>query len=201
MHSAGPSNTKENLLPRDGILIYRPDFIGPDEARWFLEKLTKTIDWENHSIKFFGKLVEVPRLTAWYGDKEYKYSGVINIPLPWTRELYDLKEMAEKASETSFNSVLLNLYRDGNDHMGWHADDEKSLGENPVIASLSFGEVRKFGLKHRYDKNVKPLSLELASGSLVIMKGEIQDNWHHRIHPTKKSKSARINLTFRNVIS
>lgn len=201
MHSPGPSSTKENLLPRDGILIYRPDFIGPDEARVQIETLTKTIDWENHSIKFFGKLVEVPRLTAWYGDKEYKYSGIINIPLPWTRELYDLKEMCEEACETKFNSVLLNLYRDGNDHMGWHADDEKSLGENPVIASLSFGEVRKFGLKHRYDKNLTPLSLELASGSLIIMKGEMQDNWHHRIHPTKKSKGVRINLTFRNVIS
>ena len=201
MHLPGPSNTEENLLPQDGILIYRPDFIGPDEAQVFLETLTKTIDWENHSIMMFGRLVPVPRKTAWYGDKEYKYSGVLNIPLPWTKELYDLKEMSEEACETSFNSVLLNLYRDGNDHMGWHADDEKSLGENPVIASISFGEERKFGLKHRFDKTVKPVSIKLGSGSLIIMKGEMQEYWHHRIHPTKKSKGARINLTFRNVIS
>ncbi len=201
MHLPGPSNTDENLLPQDGILIYRPDFIGPDEAQVYLKTLTETIYWEKHSIKFFNRLVEVPRLTAWYGDKEYKYSGVLNIPLPWTEELYDLKEKAEKACETTFNSVLLNLYRDGNDHMGWHADDEKTLGINPVIASVSLGEVRKFGLKHRYDKSLKPISFELGSGSLVIMKGEMQEFWHHRIHPTKKSKGARINLTFRNVIS
>lgn len=201
MHLPGRSNTNENLLPQDGILIYRPDFIGPDEAQAYLKILTETIFWENHSIMLYGRLVGVPRLTSWYGDKEYKYSGVLNIPFPWTRELYDLKEMAEKACDKPFNTVLLNLYRDGNDHMGWHADDEKSLGTNPVIASISLGEIRKFGLKHRYDKNLKPLSFELGSGSLVIMKGEMQEYWHHRIHPTKKSKGARINLTFRNVIS
>ena len=199
MHLPGPQDTEENLLPQDGTLIYRPDFIGPDDALVFLDKLTHNIDWENHSIRLFNRLVEVPRLTAWYGDMEYKYSGVLNIPLPWTHELYELKELAEKACKTEFNSVLLNLYRDGNDHMGWHADDEKSLGKNPVIASVSLGEVRKFGLKHRYDKSIKPVSLELASGSLVIMKNEIQEYWHHRIHPTKKQKGARINLTFRKV--
>jgi len=201
MHLPGPSNTDENLLPQDGILIYRPDFMGPDEALEYLEKLTTSVDWEKHSIKFFNKLVPVPRLTAWYGDKEYKYSGVLNVPLPWTEELYELKERAEEACETEFNSVLLNLYRDGDDHMGWHADDEKSLGINPVIASISLGEVRKFGVKHRYDKTIRPLSLEPQSGSLIIMKGEMQEYWHHRIHPTKKSKGARINLTFRKVIS
>lgn len=192
MHLPGQLNTD---------LIYRPDFIGPDEAQMYLDILTDTIFWENHSIKFFNRLVEVPRLTAWYGDKEYKYSGVWNVPYPWTKELWELKELSEKACDTPFNSVLLNLYRDGDDHMGWHADDEKSLGVNPVIASISLGEVRKFGVKHRYDKTIKPIAFDLASGSLVIMKGEMQKHWHHRIHPTKKSKGARINLTFRNVIS
>ena len=201
MHLPGPSNTDRNLLPQDGILIYRPDFIGPDESQVFLEKLTTTIDWETPSLKMYGKEFPIPRKAAWYGDMEYVYSGILNIPLPWTRELYDLKEMAEEACQTDFNSVLLNLYRNGNDHMSWHADDEKSLGVNPVIASISLGEVRKFGVKHRYDKKIEPISLDLASGSLVIMKGEMQKFWHHRIHPTKKSKGARINLTFRNVIS
>ncbi len=203
MRLPGFTNTEENLLPKDGILTYRPDLIDPVGAGDYLGTLTETIQWSQPSINFFGKLIPVPRFTAWYGDAGvvYTYSGVKNDPLPWTKELLLIKKKVEDASGTKFNSVLLNLYRNGNDHMSWHADDEKSLGENPVIASVSLGEVRKFGVKHRYDKDLEPLSLELESGSLVLMKGEMQEFWHHRIYPTKKPMGPRINLTFRKVIS
>lgn len=203
MRLPGFTNTEENLLPKDGILTYRPDLIDPVGAGDYLGTLTETIQWSQPSINFFGKLIPVPRFTAWYGDAGvvYTYSGVKNDPLPWTKELLLIKKKVEDASGTKFNSVLLNLYRNGNDHMSWHADDEKSLGENPVIASVSLGEVRKFGVKHRYDKDLEPLSLELESGSLVLMKGEMQEFWHHRIYPTKKTMGPRINLTFRKVIS
>lgn len=189
-----------NLLPKDGTLLYRPDLFTPEEASAYLLTLTETIHWDRPEIKLWGKLIPVPRLTAWYGEAPYTYSGILNIPHPWTKELLAIKEKVELACDTEFNSVLLNLYRDGSDHMSWHADDEKSLGKKPVIASVSFGAERKFGVKHRYDKNEESLSLELASGSLVIMKGEMQTFWHHRIHPTKRPKGPRINLTFRNVI-
>lgn len=201
MRLPGPTNPEENLLPQDGILLYRPDFFSPDEARSFFSILKDTIAWERPSLRLYGKDFPIPRFAAWYGDVEYTYSGHLNIPMPWTEELFDIKERLETACETPFNSVLLNYYRDGSDHMSWHADDEKSLGENPVIASVSLGEVRKFGVKHRYEKSLPPLSLELGSGSLLIMKGKMQEYWHHRVHPTKRPKGPRINLTFRNVIS
>ena len=184
-------------------MTYRPDLFGPVEATRYLEILTEKIQWSQPSIKFFGKLVAVPRLTAWYGDQgaTYVYSGIKNEPIPWTRELLAIKNKVESVSGTSFNSVLLNLYRNGADHMSWHADDEKSLGENPIIASVSLGEVRKFGVKHRYDKDLESMSFELGSGSLVVMQGEMQEFWHHRIHPSKKILGPRINLTFRKIIS
>ena len=203
MHSIGPKKSEQNLLPQDGVMIYRPDLFGPVEASEYLMKLKETMEWEQPSIKLWGKLISVPRLTAWYGDPEatYKYSGIINLPKPWTKDLLKIKSVVEQASGHQYNSVLLNYYRDGSDHMSWHADDEKSLGENPVIASVSFGEVRKFGVKHRYDKNLESLSFELGNGSLVLMKGEMQEFWHHRIHPTKKLLGPRINLTFRKVFT
>lgn len=184
-------------------MTYRPDLFGPVEATRYLKILTEKIQWSQPSIKFFGKLVAVPRLTAWYGDQgaTYVYSGIKNEPIPWTQELLAIKNKVESVSGTSFNSVLLNLYRTGADHMSWHADDEKSLGENPIIASVSLGEVRKFGVKHRYDKDLESMSFELGSGSLVVMQGEMQEFWHHRIHPSKKILGPRINLTFRKIIS
>lgn len=182
-------------------MIYRTDLFDPDESKSLMEILTKTIQWERPLFKIYGKEFPVPRMTAWYGEVEYKYSGIINLPLPWTEELLMIKEKAEDASGAEFNSVLLNFYRSGVDHMSWHSDDEKSLGVNPVIASVTFGEVRKFSVKHRKDKTLKPITLELASGSLVIMKGEMQEYWHHRINPSKRPMGPRINLTFRKVIS
>ena len=203
MHSNGRLNSEINLLPKNGVMTYRPDLFGPVEASQYLGILTQTIQWTKPSIKMYGKEFPIPRFAAWYGDPEttYKYSGITNVPLPWTKELLVIKKKVELAAGTDFNSVLLNLYRDGKDHMSWHADDEKSLGKNPVIASVSFGEVRKFGVKHRYEKDLESLSFELASGSLVLMSGEMQEFWHHRIHPTKKLLGPRINLTFRKVFT
>ncbi len=203
MHSIGQKKSEQNLLPQDGVMIYRPDLFGPVEALGYLQTLSETIEWEKPSIKMYGKSFPIPRLAAWYGNPEatYKYSGIINVPKPWTKELLAIKKKVEAASDQQFNSVLLNYYRDGSDHMSWHADDEKSLGENPVIASVSFGEVRKFGVKHRYEKDLESLSFELGNGSLVLMKGEMQEFWHHRIHPTKKLLGPRINLTFRKVFT
>lgn len=203
MHSPGPADAEKNLLPKDGILIYRSDLFGPAESQALMERLTETIQWDRPRLKLYGKEFPIPRMAAWYGDPgtTYKYSGIVNEPLPWTKELLLIKEKAEIASGTTFNSVLLNLYRSGDDHMSWHADDEKSLGKDPVIASISLGEVRRFGVKHRKDQGQGPIVLELGSGSLVLMKGSMQEHWHHRIYPTKKSLGPRINLTFRKVIS
>lgn len=203
MLHTGLPDPEKNLLPQDGVLRYRPDFLSPDEARFFLESLERSIKWDQPSLRLYGKEFPIPRKAAWYGDPDttYKYSGILNTPLPWTKELLILKEKVESATQSSFNSVLLNFYRDGSDHMSWHADDEKSLGKNPIIASVSLGAIRRFGVKHRYDKTLSPFTLELGSGSLLVMKGEMQEFWHHRIHPTKKPLSSRINLTFRKVIS
>lgn len=195
--------TMENLLPQNGTMSYQKNLFDPDESKSFLDKLSATIHWERPLFRIYGKEYPLPRLTAWYGDPgtTYKYSGITNLPLPWTEELLLIKKRAEEASHEHFNSVLLNLYRSGEDHMSWHSDDEKSLGENPVIVSVSFGEVRKFSVKHTLNKDIQPITLELASGSLLIMKGEMQKFWQHRINPSKRAMGTRINLTFRKVIS
>ncbi|MFL5785893.1 MAG: alpha-ketoglutarate-dependent dioxygenase AlkB family protein [Bacteriovoracaceae bacterium] len=203
MLSIGPRNSDiENLLPKDGVLTYRPGVFPPDEAHLLLEKLISTIEWSQPSIKLYGKSFPMPRLSAWYGDEgtTYKYSGILNIPLPWTRELLLIKKKTEEATGTTYNSVLLNYYRSGADHMSWHADDEKSLRLGPVIASISLGETRKFSVKHKHEK-LPTISLSLDSGSLVVMKGKMQDSWLHRINPSKRVTDPRINLTFRNVTS
>lgn len=203
MELPGPWALPANLLPQDGELFYRENFLDPDQSLRYLEDLADSVPWEKPSIKLWGKLIPVPRLTAWIGDPEatYVYSGILNHPSPWTPEIREIKKLVEKETQRDFNSVLVNYYRDGNDHMSWHADDERGLGHNPLIASVSLGGPRKFGVKHRRDSGVKTLSLELASGSLLLMGGEMQRHWHHRIYPTKRIASPRINLTFRKIIS
>jgi len=149
----------------------------------------------------YGKKVAIPRLQAWYGDSHthYQYSGLQMSPMPWTQTLRAIKEDIEQQLQTSFNSVLINLYRDGNDTVGWHSDDEPELGSEPVIASLSLGEIRDFQLKHKQlDKKV---IVPLSSGSLFIMSGTTQSYWRHCIPRTKRVKSARINLTFRRIVT
>jgi len=147
----------------------------------------------------YGKRVAIPRLQAWYGDKgmDYSYSGIILTAKPWPPVLLELKQQVENKCQSSFNAVLANLYRDQDDTVGWHSDDETELGKNPVIASVSFGDERNFQLKHK-DSGEK-LTIPLTSGSLLVMAGETQHYWQHCLPRTKKMKSSRINLTFRQI--
>jgi alkylated DNA repair dioxygenase AlkB len=145
----------------------------------------------------YGKKVDFPRLTAWYGDndKPYTFSGITLAPKIWTKELLEIKQKIETESKVNFNSVLLNLYRSGNDSISWHTDAEKELGINPVIASVNFGATRKFQLRHI--KTKEKIEIELTHGSLLIMQGELQHFWQHQVPKTSKVVSERINLTFR----
>jgi alkylated DNA repair dioxygenase AlkB len=169
-------------------------------ANKVFKELREQIEWEQYHIQIFGKRMPQPRLTAWYGETNaaYSYSGIQLIPKAFTPCLLKIKAIVEEASEQKFNSVLLNLYRNQNDSMGWHSDDEKELGENPVIASLSLGETRVFQVRHKTQKALKG-KLELTHGSLLIMKGNMQSNWQHAIPKSRKECGPRINLTFRKI--
>jgi alkylated DNA repair dioxygenase AlkB len=177
---------------------YTPAFFNLEESRELFEAIYHQTNWIEDDIKVYGKLYKQPRLTAFYAnnDKAYGYSNISMSPQPFTPVLNAIKLKIEKATEMTFSSCLLNLYRDGQDSNGWHADDEKELGVNPVIASLSLGADRLFHLKH---KNIKTLKhkLTLQNGSLLLMKGETQHHWLHQIPKTKKLIDKRINLTFR----
>ena len=185
----------------DGEALLLESFLNNEEAFNYLGKLKKNVQWRQESIKFYGKVYPVPRETAWYGEDgtNYTYSGISCNPLPWTSELLELKNRIEKlVPEASFNSVLLNRYRNGNDKVSWHSDDEKELGINPIIASISLGATRRFDLRHKMDKS-KIIKIELKSGSLLIMKGPLQHHWEHQVPQQKRIYDERINLTFRNI--
>ncbi|WP_338407928.1 alpha-ketoglutarate-dependent dioxygenase AlkB [uncultured Flavobacterium sp.] len=185
-----------NLL--DAEIIYYPHFFDQEEAdKIFAELLTKT-PWQQDEITVYGKKHLQPRLTALYGNdrKPYSYSNIKMQPHQWNLLLQKMKFHIESISETNFTSVLLNYYRNGNDGNGWHSDNEKELGKNPVIASVSFGAERTFQLKHNTDKNQKK-SIVLEHGSLLLMKGPTQHFWKHQIPKTSKTTDSRINLTFR----
>jgi len=158
------------------------------------------IQWEHKQITLFGKKIYEPRYTAWYGEegKTYTYSGTTLRPLPWNKQLLSLKKRVEAIAQTTFNSVLLNWYRDGHDYMGWHQDNEKELGQNPIIASLNFGASRRF-LFRRKDNKKEKVECLLKDGSLLIMKGEIQHHWQHSLPKQRKVQQHRINLTFRRI--
>lgn len=189
-----------NLAGRDGELYYRPAFIQPASARELFECLHETLDWQQEDIVIAGRRIKVPRLVCWYGDTDavYRYSGVVHRPLPWPAILLELKRQIETYSGWSFNSMLGNLYRDGNDSMGWHADKERELGDNPRIASLSLGAHRLFRLRHRLGERQ---DLELEDGSLLLMGGKLQHHWRHCLPKTRQPTGPRINLTFRFIIS
>lgn len=186
----------------DADILFYPDFFRPEESDVLFENLLNHIAWKQEQIKLFGKVFEQPRLTAWYGDggKSYTYSGIKLLPNRWTPELLQIKERIEKALHDNFNSVLLNLYRDGQDGMSWHRDDEPDLGINPVIASVSFGAARRFQLKHKYRKELKKVDVDLTHGSLLVMAGTTQHFCLHKIVKSSKTISSRINLTFRKII-
>lgn len=186
----------------DATVSLDPCWLPPAQADRLFEDLHSAIDWEVHRIRLFGRLVDSPRLSSWIGDSDasYVYSGVRFAPKPWPPALARLRDQVSAAGGERFNSVLANLYRDGRDAMGWHSDDERELGPQPVIASLSLGAVRRFGFKHRRQPDQK-LVLELGNGSLLLMSGATQSNYRHCLPRTARPIGARINLTFRRILS
>ena len=185
----------------DAEIIYYPHFFDAEQSDLLFQELLLTIPWQQDDIKVFGKVHAQPRLTALFGNegKSYSYSNIKMQPHSWNPILQNLKLKAEAVSATEFTTVLLNLYRDGKDSNGWHADNEKELGTNPVIASMSFGAERYFHLQHNNDKNLK-LKILLEHGSLLVMKGTTQHFWKHQIPKTAKPIGSRINLTFRSIV-
>lgn len=187
-----------NVLPFDGRAEWLPAFFSREESDRFLQTLTREIDWKQEPIKLFGKLIMQPRLTAWYGDddKPYSYSGITMQAKPFTPALKLIKERIEPVAGCKFTSALLNLYRNGQDSMGWHRDNEKELGPEPIIASVSFGATRTFQFRNYADKKLIR-SLQLSHGSLLIMRGVTNHFWEHRVPKTNTAVAPRINITFR----
>jgi alkylated DNA repair dioxygenase AlkB len=198
---ADSPNVLEKLPLPDGEVLLFQDFINAAEASSMFKKLKQATPWQQDTLSFGGKKVLIPRLQAWYGEKNsrYGYSGLALSPLPWTPLLGDLKSRIEKLADTGFNSVLVNYYRDGKDSVAWHSDDEKELGKAPVIASLSLGETRRFELRHRHKKGQK-FACELSHGSLLIRGSGIQQHWQHQVPKQAGVTRGRINLTFRQVM-
>ncbi|MEJ2585554.1 MAG: alpha-ketoglutarate-dependent dioxygenase AlkB [Robiginitalea sp.] len=184
----------------DASLMFEPGFLAPRQADRLFAVLQEKIPWRQDEIRVFGKTYLQPRLTALYGNNgsSYSYSGITMEPEPFLPELRSLKGMVEKYSGHVYTTCLLNLYRDGNDSNGWHADDEKELGPSPVIASVSLGDTRTFHLKHRSHKALR-YRMRLEHGSLLVMGGPMQHHWLHQIPKTRQSVGPRINLTFRNI--
>lgn len=182
------------------ITLYRAA-VKPAIAELMFDRLLDAVDWAQDEITMFGRTIQVPRLSAWYGDPgaAYTYSGIALTPLPWIPELTPAVELAAELALCSFNSVLINRYRNGRDSVGWHSDDEPELGANPVIASLSLGATRVFRMRRR-DNHTVQHRLELNSGDLVVMRGATQRLWAHQVPKTAKPVGERINLTFRTVI-
>jgi alkylated DNA repair dioxygenase AlkB len=189
-----------NVLNRDGEANYYGKIMTASEANTYYDLLLKNINWKNDEAFYHGKHIVTKRKVAWYGDQGflYTYSNTTKQALPWTEELIDLKIKIELITNSTFNSCLLNLYHDGNEGMTWHSDNEKSLGKNTVIASLSFGADRKFSFKHRRTRQT--ISLLLENGSLLVMRGNTQSNWLHSLPLSSKINHPRINLTFRTII-
>lgn len=187
------------LLPTDGSAKLCEWVLGEVDPTQVMHDLLETVPWTSQTITMFGKQHVEPRRTAWFGDEgaSYTYSGITMTPHAWTPLLHSLREICEQRSGSSFNSVLLNLYRDGHDKMGWHADNEPELGAEPVIASLSLGATRKFRLRHRVTKEV--VECALPTGSLVVMSGLSQKCWVHEVPQQKRVAEPRINLTFRKI--
>ena len=190
------------ILPLpDAVFEFYPNFFNQEEADLLFDKLMNETPWQQDDITIFGKKVAQPRLTCLFGNegKPYSYSGLTMQPHAWNPTMMFIKEKVDKISEQNFSTVLANLYRNEKDSNGWHSDNEKELGRNPIIASVSFGEERKFQLKHISDNNVK-LSLILNHGSLLVMKEGCQIHYKHQIPKAAQPKNARINLTFRTIL-
>jgi alkylated DNA repair dioxygenase AlkB len=197
------SSNELRRLPVAGAEIwYLPHLPLEAAHESLLRNLIDETPWRAEEITVWGKRHLQPRLTAWYGDAEsrYRYSGIELKPLPWTKTLQVIRRAVEGAARASFNSVLLNYYRDHEDRMGFHSDDEPELGQEPTIASLSLGETRTLILKHRRRKDIEPVRLALESGSLLVMKDKTQRNWKHGIARESRPCGPRVNLTFRRIL-
>ncbi len=194
------ADANENLLPKDGTVNYYGKILEKEEADAFYLQLLENIEWKNDEAVIFGKKILTKRKVAWYGDDnyEYTYSNSTKKAIPWTPELLKLKALAEEKTGEKFNSCLLNLYHSGDEGMAYHSDGEKDLKRNGAIASLSFGAERRFSFKHKFTKEKVDLLLE--HGSLLVMKDQTQSFWLHRLPPTKKVFTPRINLTFRTIV-
>lgn len=184
-------------LPNAELALW-PQWLSVSVADQWLTRLTEQTPWQQPQVRIFGRHVAVPRLVAWYGDAEasYRYSGLTHQPLPWTPLLAQIRAQVEQAAGQSLNGVLLNYYRDGQDSMGWHSDDEPELGVNPLIASLNLGGTRRFDLRRKGQNRIEH-SLDLQHGSLLVMRGATQHHWQHQVAKTRASCAPRLNLTFR----
>jgi alkylated DNA repair dioxygenase AlkB len=188
-----------NILPNDGTVHYYGKVFSKEKSDFYYDYLFNQIPWENDEAVIFGKLILTKRKVAWFGEKafEYTYSNRTKYAKFWTPELLELKQKCEEISRETYNSCLLNLYHDGNEGMAYHSDSEKDLKKHGAIASLTFGAERKFLFKHKITKEKVEIFLE--NGSLLVMKEKTQDHWMHRLPPTTKVKTPRVNLTFRTI--
>jgi alkylated DNA repair dioxygenase AlkB len=184
------------IINHDGVVEYLENY-----TKFTIEEVSENLVWRNDPITMFGKTYPQPRLTAWHGEPglHYTYSKIQMVSPGWTPVLLEIKNQLEIDLKTKFNSVLINYYRNGNDHMSYHSDDEKELGQNPVVASLSFGAARFFHLKHRYNNSMPTIKIALASQSLLVMKEELQHFWLHKISKSAKISEPRLNLTYRYI--
>lgn len=198
-HQSDNHGSLQHFVLPQAELLFWPHWLSPEQAQRCYQQLAQQLNWQQPAIKIFGKAVLIPRQQVWMGDPHcsYKYSGVLFEPEPWHPLVWQLTEWVNQLCQTRFNSVLLNWYADGQQHMGWHSDDEAELGQNPQIASLSLGQQRFFDLKH---KNLgTQLKLELGDGALLLMAGQCQQYWQHRVPKMASATKGRINLTFREI--
>ncbi|QXV63994.1 alpha-ketoglutarate-dependent dioxygenase AlkB [Mucilaginibacter sp. 21P] len=198
--SASQSGPPDRIVKiANGEYRFLPEFYTMVESDRYFRVLMEQAEWKQESMKMYGKTILFPRLTAWYGetDKPYSFSGITLQPLPWLPELLEIRDRLQALTKTSFNSVLLNLYRSGNDSISWHTDAEPELGKDPVIGSVNFGATRTFQLRHKYTK--EKIDIDLTHGSALIMQGQLQHFWQHQLPKTSKPVNDRINLTFRYI--
>lgn len=190
----------KNWLPYEGTVNYYGKLLEREQADFYFSQLLETIEWRNDEAFLFGKKIITKRKVAWYGEKpfEYTYSNATKHALPWIKELVELKTLIENETGETFNSCLLNLYHNGDEGMAWHSDGETDLKKDGAIGSLSFGAERKFAFKHKESKEKVELFLE--HGSLLVMKDTTQTHWLHRLPPSKKITTPRVNLTFRTIV-
>ena len=196
----GSTGSGMKISMPDADVLHFARLFDPSEASSLFLQLQQNIEWQQEQIKLYGQVHDLPRLTAWYGDpaKTYSYSGISIRALEWVEALLEIKRRIESVSDYSFNSVLLNRYRNGSDGISWHADNEPELGQNPVIGSVSFGAARPFQLKHKTLDAKRKITLE--NGSYLLMKGRTQHCWLHQIPKSKRVLGERINLTFRLIV-